>query len=266
MKTLDDAVVELSGVLPASRKNEGDLSLHEYPYYFKNNDFRKIFLATGFCENSFICNFEEFQQRAKELGFINGYRWGVEYPTNGKKPDLADDVLVRYWTEERCSSQNTVLSLDWRYDYNECHPIIKFKITDQRYKPADTSYLDKPKSERETISLNSTEWYDYDSQEMKTLPDNNADVELLMGGVYQTRVEYIGIHGFKVVFYRYDTHEIDHAELPTASFRPLDWNRKAKAERKRVVDAAYKEIGVVSGNAYIALEAAYDKGFLRLPD
>ena len=35
-----------------------------------------------------------FELRSKELGRINSYKWGVEYPTNGKIPDLPFDTLV----------------------------------------------------------------------------------------------------------------------------------------------------------------------------
>jgi hypothetical protein len=205
-----------------------------------------------------VCDQKQFQQRAKELGFVGKYRWGVVYETDGKRPELADDVVVSAESKlYKIGELTDAESAKW--NWKVC---VKFKITDQRFKPADTSYLDKPDSSTD----NGADWYDYDNQEMKTLPDSNSDVELLCGGVYRARVEYIGIRGFKVVFYRYDTHEIDHAELPTASFRPLDHDRKAKAERKRVVDAAFHALGEQLMIGRKGFELAYDKGFLRLPD
>jgi len=69
------------------------------------------------------------------------------------------------------------------------------------------------------------------------------------------------------VFYRYDTHEIDHAELPTASFRPLDWNSKAEAEKKRVIEAVQNAINNFD-SSYVSdelLSFLFDAGFLRMP-
>jgi hypothetical protein len=212
----------------------------------------------------------EFQQRSKELGYINGYRWGVEYPTNGKKPDFPGDVKISYkntyygdaWLDNALAVENLYFESE-----PGTYPVTSFKITDQHYKPSDTSYLVSEIPESKSNAENVSDWYDYEAREMKTLPDNNADVELLMGGVYQCRVEYIGVRSFKVVFYRYDTHEIDHAELPTASFRPLDHNRKAEAEKKRVVDAAIKACDKAREDKGLlqAFNELYDAGFLRKP-
>lgn len=245
---IDKFIIETSGVL----RNHAD-------FFIKGGNIG-LWFPQGSLDSLHLCTTGQFKQRAKELGFVGRYRWGVVYEIDGKRPELADDVFVyaRNYGDE-CGKCSEVMSFFWPNYY-------KFKIVDDRYKPADTSYLDKSDSSTrsaESSTDNGADWYDYDNQEMKTLPDNNADVELLMGGTYRCRVEYIGIKSFKVVFYRYDTHEIDHAELPTASFRPLDWDRKAKAERKRVVDAAQKECVNFSSND---LGRLYDAGFLRLPD
>ncbi len=272
---IDKAVHSLSGVWPSRNANDDSFCLTAYGL-------------------GSLCAQAKFEQRARELGYINGYRWGVEYPTNGKKPDLPDDVLVDVKFAGRRNFHHVGCAVNnWPFDQTS-----HFKIVDDKYKPADTSYLEDfatryahdkaadinqeleekfyaelerakdvseiPESKSNTENV--SDWYDYEAQEMKTLPNNNTDVELLMGGVYQCRVEYIGIRSFKVVFYRYDTHEIDHAELPTASFRPLDHNRKAEAEKKRVVDAAFDEAikaGCVDFRQWLSV--IYDAGFLRMP-
>jgi hypothetical protein len=109
---------------------------------------------------------EEFQQRASELGYINGYRWGVEYPTNGKKPDLADDVVVCI---EKSAIQDSVDGWDW--------PLIEsFRITDRRYKPSDTSYLETPAVEP-VPEVN--DWYDYDNQKAIALPHVGVECEFM---------------------------------------------------------------------------------------
>ena len=85
-----------------------------------------------------VCHKDQFNAIAKDLGFINGYRWGVEHQVNGKRPELPDDVIVygRNYGDE-CGKGDHVKDFFWN-DY------FKFKITDQRYKPADTSYLNAP--------------------------------------------------------------------------------------------------------------------------
>ena len=92
---LDKAVERFSGKWPALCVDNEYMSHRPeiegtrlYPFY-----------VTSYKDGDIYWHISEFQQRAKELGFINDYRWGVEYPTNGKKPELADDVVVGYWTE-----------------------------------------------------------------------------------------------------------------------------------------------------------------------
>lgn len=85
----------------------------------------------------------EFEKRARELGWINGYKYGVEYETNGKKPDLPDDVVVDIRID------NTTYKNSWR---SECtyrlppdkisaiefdYDVTAFRIVDQRYKPVE---------------------------------------------------------------------------------------------------------------------------------
>ena len=65
------------------------------------------------------------------------YEYGVEYETNGEKPNLPDDVLV-----------NVMFNGKWKDWGNYCNSVgvwvwsesDKFRIVDERYKPApDTS-------------------------------------------------------------------------------------------------------------------------------
>lgn len=215
---------------------------------------------------------EEFQQRASELGYINGYRYGVEYPTNGKKPDLDDDIFV----DVKCKSGSnewqgwtdmTVADTAWTVKQNSI-PATSFKIIDQRYKPADTSYLDKQAVE--TISLTSTEWYDYDNQKAIALPPVGEQCEWkgLNGGFW---VECEVIDKYResemVVFntgkYRNCRYEI--LDIKSAMFRPLDHNRKAEAEKKRVVEAAYTSYDNHTGSELERFYALYDAGYLKLP-
>ena len=109
---LDKAVHELNGVLPD----------------FKNEKYAMVkdALYMPFVKESFICNREQFEQRAHELGYVNGYRWGVEYPTNGKKPDLPDDVAISWLDEYETWCGSMVGNLKWSKYHGGFIDIEKF--------------------------------------------------------------------------------------------------------------------------------------------
>jgi hypothetical protein len=174
-----------------------------------------------------ICTKTDFYAAARELGYVNGYRWGVEYPTNGKKPDLPDDVVVEAESPKFKIGELTPSKLSsWNWSF-----CIKFKITDTRYKPADTSYLDKADNS-----------IDSDSSSL----DN--------GGNYNEGAEH-----FEWIANQFDN--VDDANVVWGLRDKLFHKRKAEAERKRVVDAAY---GVAGSKGWLKL--LYDNGFLRMPE
>jgi len=160
-----------------------------------------------------------------ELGYINGYRWGVEYLNNDKKPDLPEDTSVQvrndiyaFWT---CGQ---VGGLSWSN-------VFKFKITDERYKPADTIYLS-----------------------VSDIPESMSNTE---------NVSVDQIAQAKKEFARMSTAFQD---LMQESFDKviarMEEKHKAEAEKKRVVDAAQK----ICINFYSNdLSKLYDAGFLRMP-
>ena len=93
-----------------------------------------VFDHDGYSIGNIDFSSKSINQRAKELGFIGKYRWGVEYPTNGKRPELADDVLI--------SVAGTMINGNWyvheftrlTVDWSDA---IKFRVIDPRYKPVD---------------------------------------------------------------------------------------------------------------------------------
>ena len=142
MNKIDKAVHDLKGFLPdhvhpAQDARSIDVGCYflMYPYVY----------FMGHAGGRAICTQSEFEKRASELGYINGYRWGVEYPTGGKSPALNGDVIVEMrhingsWHE------------DGEDELDQFHhgSFSAFKITDERYKPADTSYLETRKAEAE---------------------------------------------------------------------------------------------------------------------
>ena len=250
MKTLDDAVVEQQG-----KWFDNDFGVA----FAMKSDMKTIVLdnvSYDSTELAFFCTRNQFQQRAKELGFINGYRYGVKYPTNGKKPDLADDVKI--WVKSPVGSG--YIHCHSFYDAPDTHT---FKITDQRYKPQDTSYLDKPDSplDKKESSLDSTaDWFDYEAQKAVALPKAGEYCQVYLNGWYNCYI--VGLDDLGGCVFRKDGEYMQR--ITDESFRPLDWNRKAEAEKKRVVDAIKANLRDfdIPAEAYGLL---YDAGYLRLP-
>lgn len=241
---VDKAVHECKGILPSAARSK----------YREIHGYLCIKDDSGSFYPSSICSDYEFQQRARELGYVNGYRWGVEYPTNGKKPDLPSDIAVSVFDEKDESwwCEDIAGHFSWKEGCT-----AKFKITDTRYKPADTSYLDKP----ETISVDSTEWYDYETQKALRLPPVGVEVEWSGNGGYHWHKTEL-IFSDETVFLTRG-YQLYKTADDSIEFRPLDWNRKAEAERKRVVDAALQVCGTLNELALLDL---YDAGFLRMPE
>jgi len=252
---------------------------------------------------SSVCTVAEFKKRARELGWINGYKWGVEYPTNGVKPDLPDDVVVSWRDCDGRSNDCASGNLNW-------HGVLHFRIVDERYKPVEqyepvkiTSTFDGSGRAGGVGAPASVDWYCYEQQKAIALPPVGAECEMFWGGISKGTVEFIAKRGERIIFWRHEHDCVDSAELPTTELKPLDHATRAKElERKRVVDAVMSAIlsdnevfsseferwceekkpsGDASSvnerwlNSYeykectsdmrYALNLAYDKGFLKLP-
>jgi len=291
-EALDKAVIGLKGKWPTSDCSYMQSFISEKEYGLNNYN----------AEGTF-CNRDQFTQRSKELGFINGYRWGVEYQTNGKRPDLADDVVVHVSAKiikgSSCFYIYEVASVDWPYSSS-------FKITDQRYKPADTSYLnqceykgvagiDQSKVESmsvlgvmhakttdttiefETVKVDGNfafdsngDWYDYENQKALRFPDVGSECEIGWNGS-ESHEWYKGVVAYRsekytVIVYD-DGKETCYRknELIYVKFRPLDHaTRKAELEKNMVVNNAFDECDV--GDSIMKnLNRLYDAGYLRLP-
>jgi len=184
----------------------------------------------------FICTKDQFTQRAKELGFINGYRWGVEYPTNGKRPELAGDIIcsVKDDTVGWCSDLTGGYVAAWKWS-----SVVLFKITDQRYKPADTSYLQTPAVEPvEEVSRG--DWWDYETNKRTANPPIGESLLFDDSGVMtESVILYIGKE--KMLANISDGSDTEYC-MGVASldfYYPLDHaTRKAELEKEKVINAA----------------------------
>jgi hypothetical protein len=256
---IDKAVHSLDGVYEKSIR--GGNNVENYLWSIGDDLYQRLNRSLGF-SGDFVCTRDEFQQRASELGYINGYRWGVEYPTNGEEPDLPGDVV----TTIKDHDDIWVTSCDEPVCHWHWSCASAFKITDQRYKPADTSYLSvseipESKCEAENVS----DWYDYEAQKAVALPPVGEKVEVFLhwSESWSGWVVIVG-HDHGGVIWRNGSDNKSYIYSPKDEIRPLDYNRKAEAEKKRVVDAAFASLSEFR-SANQVLGELYDKGYLRTP-
>lgn len=163
------------------------------------------------------------------------YEYDVEYPCNGKKPDLPGDVLVEqcyrgHWYREAKQVNKWVSWLD----------VTAFRIADERYKPKpeDNSWFERGEfppvgtvCEARNENLRDGEWF---------------SVEILKHRVNDT--------GTKVAA----TMSLDDRHLHWLSkFRPI------RTEREKVIEAATNVDGSITR---VQAETLYDAGLLRLPE
>lgn len=203
---IDKAVEDLKGELPGGRRNEESLSRSDWPHYFKS--VHGIFLATGICENNHVCEIREFTQRSRELGWCNGYKYGVEYETNGNKPDLPDDVIVQLRLPESTLYSKPDTVKYWELYFHKCEC---FLINDDRYKPVEPA---TEKSWHEKGELPPVgEWVEFDEY------GNNNWVKVQIRGYWTER-------GNTSVWIQ----SVGKPNVTKDKFRPL------KTERERLID------------------------------
>lgn len=79
----------------------------------------------------------DYQPRPTPQEKTMKYEYGVEYPTNGVKPDLPDDVEIK-WRPTECDAHGWRFTTAGALLWVEGHTKHKtFKIVDQRYKPSE---------------------------------------------------------------------------------------------------------------------------------
>lgn len=226
---------------------------------------------------------QKFEQKAKEMGYVNGYRYGVEYPTNGKKPDLPDDVQVAfkcenlYWVE--CEEESNQVQY-WKWENSTA-----FRIIDLRYKPSDTSYLVEhgmklvnqiqEKLESVTEKLEANSWWDYENDKAVAFPPAGT-----LCLVYNPTGKGDWLESFIVgtgsdracVFDLMDYPDLANAYdgwLDPERFRPLDYFARKEAEKdaliKEATEILYKHTCATRNELIDGARALYDMGYLKVP-
>src|SRR5690554_7737030 len=126
---IDAAIDYYKGKLPREANPDSTLIVGAYgSYYFISEEYFNTYSG----ESEFVCYEEEFEQRAKELGCINGYKWGVVYKNENHGKDLPDDLEISITLPNWFGSGSV-----WLTGCNPTNlqdsPAYYFKITDERY-------------------------------------------------------------------------------------------------------------------------------------
>lgn len=248
MKTIKDAVIELGGKWPAADC--------KYMHQFLSKDVWgcNSLGIEGFCTRL------EFESEAKRLGYINGYRWGVEYPTNGKRPDLPDDVLIDIKTDTSNGDWMGWTDLDvtdtaWTSADN-VYPATHFKVIDPRYKPVDQLVkegIDLCGKIEEKLTEIDNNW-----RERGVWPHSGCECELWHGGEFRKNIEFLCVRGMDIVFWDLTCNKPDYQPMPHYYIKPI------RTEREKVIEAANNILGLDCATTE-ALSALYSAGMLVLP-
>lgn len=203
---IDAAIDALKGKWPDERFNDLILVDGVYKNYTSS--------ACGVIEE--ICTRDEFEARAKEQPMK--YKYGIEYKTNGEKPDLPRDVEVEVYSEpfKEWNKADRVGSWHW-FAYS------KFRIVDERYKPKEQDMNNDwyEKGERPPVGTQC---------EFKAI--SNCNSEDFASDWAFCKILYIGKNGGAVVESSYGIeYFIDELDYDL-SFRPIP------TETDKLVDEA----------------------------
>ena len=205
---------------------------------------------------------------------LNGYEWGKEYPTNGKRPDFPIDLEIE--TLSNCGGnwhKSIAGRPDWRFD-GGMGDIVKFRITDQRYKPEQSIYLEADrfgimppvnKNEDCKMTAPAKPWF-----EAGELPPVGAECEYLGCAKKWDKCKIVFTSEYVVVI----EGEAALNELVQVAFNFGDWPkfRPIKTDKEKAIEAAVKvctgvNIATTTDSLTMkTLNKLYDAGLLRLPD
>lgn len=108
-----------------------------------------VWTSAYWCDGGYTIDecmtFSDYQPRPTPQEKPMKYEYGVEYPTNGVKPDLPDDVLVEVKDRTGLWDGSVLRVKDWAWGN-----AIGFQIVDDRYNTAAAP--DKPKTAAEYLS------------------------------------------------------------------------------------------------------------------
>jgi len=154
---------------------------------YQINDF--VFGSTAYDKEYFslVCDRNIFEFTAKELGYIDGYRWGIRYNYNGTKPNIKPKIKIEWW-DGFTSAECWFHQLNWE-------GVTSFKIIDPKYQPRDVSYLGNPNQHsKKSIKTNLKKLLDLVSNLTEEefdfiLSENNIHLEKVISDYLKTKEE-----------------------------------------------------------------------------
>jgi hypothetical protein len=201
--------------------------------------------------------------KCESICWINGYKWGVEYQTNGEKPDLPDDLVIEWLDIDGKWIKTNAKGVCWTKAMCGAFDIEKFRIVDERYKPVEQQTVSAaPITNFDDCSIEMAgDWYDYEHQKSIAFPPEKTRCQVEIGGSWQEGL-LIASHGNTCWFL---SDFGGYMMLGAERFRPLDHATRSKdIEREQIVDAAIKATDCPISRG--AIRELYDKGFLKLPE
>lgn len=197
--------------------------------HYEVNDF--AFGNTSFSKEYFnlVCDRKIFEFTARELGYINSYRWGIVYPNKFSKPDLPSHILISMKRKDEWSEPDFIYEWGWASEDNTF-----FRIVDPKYKPSNCNYLDThaplPKKNNE--------------------PSNKVILLESLSQLTEKELDIILLSKEGIVLQKYVLDIIEKHEK--------------EKQRKLVIDKAYK-IYSDEQDTYTAFEKLYNLGYLVKP-
>lgn len=196
------------------------------------------------------------EKRPYKKSPLGKYEWGKEYLTNGKRPDLPDDVEVSVYGGNYSDVIVQVRFAPWTW-------IKRFKITDPCYKPVDeVSEISESKPDAETASEKpESNWH-----ERGELPPVGSRFESYFAKDTEPKwnkgkVAYSSNEHTILVFDDGEENYYETGDLKKiAKFRPI------RIEREKVIETAcmflIKDSQMLPSELFAKL---YDAGMLVLP-
>lgn len=156
-----------------------------------------------------LCTKDEFVKRARELGWCNGYKYGVEYPTNGEKPELPRNVIVDVKINDDWKGAGVASDAVWTWNWDN---VNSFRIVDKRYKPVDAELVVNQQFTAE--------------QPKKDISDSSFALSDAVSALIDAGLN----------------DEAKQVQAINKLLLEMHATRKAEAEKKRVVGAAVKHL------------------------
>jgi len=114
------------------------------------------------------------------------------------------------------------------------------------------------------------DWYDYEAQQAISLPPIGTKCQVWIDEAFVdcTVIHHANNSAQDVAAFKASQFEYcDVGRLGwSVDFRPLDWNRKAEAEKKQTIEEAYRHWANYPSGSIDSFEFLYDLGFLRMPE